>query len=98
MEGMVVFWLVLSAVVGVIASSRGRSGFGYFLLSVILSPLIGLILAVALPSLKVQETVLAGGEVATPQTHVRCPDCRELVRADARKCKHCGTALVPQQL
>lgn len=32
----------------------------------------------------------------TPETHVRCPDCRELVRRDARKCKHCGTALVPQ--
>ena len=33
---------------------------------------------------------------ATPQTHVRCPDCRELVRHDARKCKHCGVALIPQ--
>lgn len=30
-----------------------------------------------------------------PDTHVRCPDCRELVRMDAIKCKHCGTALVP---
>ena len=27
--------------------------------------------------------------------HVRCPECRELVRADARKCKHCGVALTP---
>jgi len=31
----------------------------------------------------------------TPETHVRCPDCRELVRADATKCKHCGSALTP---
>ena len=29
-------------------------------------------------------------------THVKCPDCKELVMRDARKCKHCGTALVPQ--
>jgi hypothetical protein len=29
-------------------------------------------------------------------THVKCPDCRELVLKDARKCKHCGCALVPQ--
>jgi hypothetical protein len=35
-------------------------------------------------------------DAPTPETHVRCPDCRELVRMDARKCKHCGTALVPQ--
>lgn len=34
----------------------------------------------------------------TPETHVRCPDCRELVRADARRCKHCGTSLVPQNV
>lgn len=32
----------------------------------------------------------------TPQTHVKCPDCRELVLRDARKCKHCSCALIPQ--
>lgn len=31
-----------------------------------------------------------------PETHVRCPDCRELVRHDARVCKHCGCRLTPQ--
>lgn len=42
--------------------------------------------------------VPAAGDLAppTPQTHVRCPECRELVRMDARLCKHCGTKLVPQ--
>jgi hypothetical protein len=34
----------------------------------------------------------------SPLTHVRCPDCREFVLAEARKCKHCGTALIPQKL
>ena len=38
----------------------------------------------------------SGPVMATPETHVRCPDCRELVLRDARKCKHCGSALVPQ--
>lgn len=33
---------------------------------------------------------------ATPDTHVKCPDCRELVLRDARRCKHCGCALIPQ--
>lgn len=23
--------------------------------------------------------------------HVNCPDCKELIRFDARKCKHCGS-------
>lgn len=35
-------------------------------------------------------------ELVDVETHVKCPDCRELVLKDARKCKHCGTALVPQ--
>jgi DNA-directed RNA polymerase subunit RPC12/RpoP len=24
---------------------------------------------------------------------IRCPDCRELIRFDARKCKHCGSKI-----
>ncbi len=31
-----------------------------------------------------------------PDTHVKCPDCREFVLKDARKCKHCGCNLIPQ--
>lgn len=25
--------------------------------------------------------------------HKNCPDCRELIRFDARKCKHCGSMI-----
>ena len=32
----------------------------------------------------------------TPETHLRCPDCKELVLKEARVCKHCGCKLVPQ--
>jgi uncharacterized paraquat-inducible protein A len=34
-------------------------------------------------------------ERPTRRTHVRCPDCKELVRKDATRCKHCGTSLTP---
>jgi hypothetical protein len=29
-------------------------------------------------------------------SHVKCPDCMELVLKEARKCKHCGSSLTPQ--
>ena len=29
----------------------------------------------------------------TPETHVPCPDCAELIRKEARVCKHCGARL-----
>lgn len=32
---------------------------------------------------------------AADGTHVRCPDCAELVLTEARKCKHCGCVLKP---
>lgn len=93
---LVAGWLLLSVAIGVVAGMRGRSGFGYFLLSLVLSPVVGFILAVGLPDRSAKKGV--DDEAPNPLTHVRCPDCRELVRADARKCKHCGTALVPQDL
>lgn len=82
------FWILLSAAVGVFAAKRGRNAVGWFVISAFLSPLIGLIFCLLVKDLSSQEV--------SPDTHVKCPDCRELVLKDARKCKHCGCALVPQ--
>ncbi len=30
------------------------------------------------------------------RTHTKCPDCAELIRKEARVCKHCGCKLLPQ--
>jgi hypothetical protein len=38
----------------------------------------------------------SGLEAPTPETHVRCPDCAELIRRKARFCSHCGCKLTPQ--
>lgn len=87
-------WLLLSILVGVFAQRRGRMGFGYFMLSIMLSPpLIWLAVLAIGPA---EAATLSAPELPSPKTHVRCPDCREFVLKDARKCKHCGTALVPQ--
>ncbi len=88
-------WLVCSIVIGVIASSRGRSGFAWFLIAALLSPLIGLVLVLVFPRVGLPINPATGLPI-TPETHVKCPECRELVIHDARKCKHCGTALIPQ--
>lgn len=90
-----IIWFVGAVFAGIIASSKGRSGFGYFLLSVLLTPLLGLILAIGMPSLA-NAAGKAVEDAPTPLTHVKCPDCRELVQKDARKCKHCGTTLIPE--
>ena len=43
-----IIYFILCIIVGSSASNRGRSGFGYFLLSLIISPLIGFIIVIAL--------------------------------------------------
>lgn len=94
---LIVGWLAFSVLVAFLAGSRGRNHFFWLVLSLALSPLISGILLLILP--KIGDVVPLRdelGEAITPQSHVKCPDCRELVRHDARKCKHCGTALVPQ--
>lgn len=81
--------LALSVLVGLLASKKfDRSGFGFFVLSCLLSPILGIIIL-----------MLMGKKDANkpnPSTHVKCPDCRELVLKDARVCKHCGCKLIPQ--
>lgn len=90
-------WVVFSVIVAIAASGRGRSGFGWFLLSALISPLLSFILLMVLPKVGAASAPRdETGSAITPETHVRCPDCKELVRSDARKCKHCGAGLIPQ--
>jgi len=57
MEGAVLIslWLGLAAGVGFLANSRGRSGIGWFLFAVLLSPLIGLIIVLIMNNLVEEE-------------------------------------------
>lgn len=89
---ILLLWFIFAVIVGVAASSRGRSGFGWFVLAIVISPLIAGLLMALMPSL----TASADAERPTPSTHVKCPDCAELVRKEARVCKHCGCRLIPQ--
>lgn len=46
---LIIFWFVVSLLVSVFASSRNRSGFGWFILSLIISPLITFVFLAILP-------------------------------------------------
>ena len=86
---MIAGWIILSILCGFLASSNGRSGVGYFFLSLLLSPLIGFI-AVLIAGENKEETENA--KIASGESK-KCPDCAELIKMEAKVCKHCGKKL-----
>lgn len=87
-----VIWFILAIAVGIFGSNRGRSGFGWFLISALLSPLIGLILLLATKDLSKPQ---ATSQSPSDNTHRKCPACAEWVLPEASVCKHCGATLQP---
>lgn len=89
----IIVWIALCMAVGVFADRRGRSGGGWFLLSLVISPLLGLIFVGVSQDLA-KERQAKAAELG-PRTHVKCPSCAEWVLPEAMVCKHCGGALAP---
>ncbi|MCB1909966.1 MAG: hypothetical protein KDH15_21605 [Rhodocyclaceae bacterium] len=89
MEVWLVLWIGFAILTAMAASSRGRSGFGWFVLGLLFG-IFALLAVLVLPRRN------GDSDAPTPDTHVRCPDCQELVLKEARVCKHCHCRLVPQ--
>lgn len=77
LSSLLVGWLIGAIVVGFLATTRGHGFLGYFLISALLSPLIGLIILL----------------VSQPGNRGPCWQCKELVVRGASKCPHCGAEL-----
>ena len=95
MEGFI--YLVIIACLyfipyGVARSRKHPSTTGIGLLNLVLGwTMIGWLVALILAA-----SGKPGETGPTPATHVKCPDCAELVLREARICKHCGCKLIPQ--
>lgn len=91
-------WILGSLAVGVAAEFRGRMAPPWFLISMVLSPLLGAWLLTAMPQKNQRNGFkLNGGSGAeNSATYTRCLECRKMVQRDAGNCEHCGSALVSQ--
>ncbi len=70
----IVIWLVLAIVIGVAAARRGRSGLGWLVASLVLSPLIAAIVLALLPDRRYEEALnrlAALDAAADPQVTAR---------------------------
>lgn len=81
MEILIIVWLALAIVIGSIASGRGRSGFGWFLLALLVSPLLAAVLL-----------LLVGPGKGTGGALI-CSACGGHVSPQFSVCRHCGRDL-----
>lgn len=86
---LIVIYIAASALTGIIASNKGRSGVSIFLLSLVFSPLIGLLTALVI-STNTREMDL---KKIKSREFRRCPFCAELVRPEAIICRYCSNQL-----
>jgi hypothetical protein len=87
------FWILFAVLVGVYASGKGRSGAGFFVLALLLSPLVAFIIALIVkPSREEQEA-----RAIENHDMRKCPRCAELVKAEAKMCRYCRSELPPPE-
>ena len=86
-----VIWLICAIMVGAYAGQKGRNPLVAFLLAVLLSPLVGMLIVMLWQA----DTAPTEQELLQLGEHKKCPACAELIRCEARKCRHCGTELDP---
>lgn len=87
MEALVTLalWLGLAIGAGAIASSKGRSGFGYFLLG-LLFPLIGFLIAAFIAP------IARDGSTLPPGAFIDCTTCHRPYRNTEPECPFCRAA------
>lgn len=83
------FWLFFSLIPAHIASSKGNSGIFIFIVSLLLSPLIGLIIAIIS---RPNQTVIDNEGIKSGSMK-RCPYCDEVIKSKAVTCRYCNKDL-----
>lgn len=88
MELIILFWILCGVAASIVMGNKGRSGCGGFALGFLLGP-IGLIIALVLSA---DNAALERQELQTG-SQKKCQFCAEIIRAEATKCRHCGSVL-----
>lgn len=83
---LLITWFVLAIACAFFANKKGRDFGRWFVISLLLSPLIGFVLLLLMQDVS-EQTALEDGLLK------KCTSCAELIKTEAVKCKHCGAAV-----
>jgi hypothetical protein len=91
---LLIAWLTLPLVVGWAAGQKGRSRFGFFILSVFLTPLIGILVLIAVPTrtraAPGTRTCRTCGQNFDGTKFWRCPHCKAAAALQMKNCPMCA--------
>lgn len=87
-------WFICAIFCAIVASNKGRSGFGWLIVGAIFG-IFGLLLAVGMPALdQSQRKGLLHLDLHPDRKYRKCPECAETIRSDAKRCRFCGQEFV----
>lgn len=81
---VIVGWILFSIAAGILADRRGRSAGGWFLIALLISPLIAVILVLCCRDLKAEEQQQARDRAFAEQTRAQQQQLQELRRIQTR--------------
>ncbi len=88
-----IIWIACGIFSAIVASSKGRSGFGWLVLGLIFG--VFALLAVGfMPAVKTDNAMQKTGQPPVVLER-KCPFCAEIIKAEAIVCKHCGRDVEP---
>lgn len=87
-----IVWIACGFFAAAIASGKGRSFGGWFVLGFLFGP-IALLASGFMPKVEVDSGVSA--TIAITPSERKCPFCAETIKAEAVVCKHCGKDVEP---